>query len=156
MRTKTLLFSAAVGVAGMLAASAQVYSVNSVGYINVTLPPGFSMVGNQLISTANKVSDILPAPPLGTQVLSWNGSGFNVIEYADIGFGPGWSGDLALDVGSGVFIKNPTASDMTITFVGEVPQGADSNTTIPAGFSIRSSTVPQAGNVIQDFGFPSA
>jgi hypothetical protein len=156
MRTKTLLLSAAVGAAGLLAADAQVYSVNSVGYINLTIPPGFSMISNQLKTTQNLVSQILPTPPLGTQILNWNGAGYDILEYADIGFGPGWSGDLALVPGSGVFIRNPTASNMVVTLVGEVPQNADSNITIPAGFSIKSSTVPVAGNVIQSMAFPSA
>jgi hypothetical protein len=156
MRTKTLLLSAAVGAAGLLAANAQVYSVNSVGYINLTVPPGFSMISNQLKTTANTLADILPNPPDGTQVLSWNGTGF--VSYDFIGALGVWSpdGDLALNPGEGVFIRNPTTSDMTITLVGEVPQNADSNSSIPSGFSIRSSTVPMQGDLVDDMAFPSA
>jgi hypothetical protein len=159
MRTKTLLLSAAVGAAGLLAANAQVYSVNSVGYINLTVPPGFSMIGNQLKSANNTIADLLPNPPEGTQIVAWNGTGFDIFEFADIGIGtPLWApnGDLQLNPGGGVFIKNPTTSNFTVTLVGEVPQGSDSNTTLPAGFSIASSAVPVAGNVIQNMGFPSA
>ena len=155
MRTKTLLLSAAVGAAGLLAASAQVYSVNSVGYINLTVPPGFSMIANQLKTTADKLSDILPSPPDGTQVLSWNGTGF--VSYDFIGALSVWSpnGDLQLKPGEGVFIRNPTAANFTVTLVGEVPQGSDSNSTIPAGFSIRSSTVPMAGDLVANMGLPA-
>jgi len=39
--------------------------------------------------------------------------------------------------------------------VGEVPQGAASNQTVPAGLSIRSSTVPQTG-LVTDLQFPGA
>jgi hypothetical protein len=42
-----------------------------------------------------------------------------------------------------------------VTFVGEVPTGSLSNP-IPAGFSIRSSQVPQAGRLVADLGFPAA
>ena len=38
---------------------AQVYSLNAVGYINVTIPPGFSIVANQLNTTNNNLSPLL-------------------------------------------------------------------------------------------------
>ena len=44
---------------------------------------------------------------------------------------------------------------MTITFVGEVPQGT-LNTTVPLGLSIRSSQVPQAGALTSVLGYPAA
>ena len=46
MRTKTLLLTAALAAAGVVSSMAQVYSVNSVGYVNLTLPNGFSMIAN--------------------------------------------------------------------------------------------------------------
>jgi hypothetical protein len=45
--------------------------------------------------------------------------------------------------GEGVFVKNPTQTNIVITFVGEVMTGALSNN-ITAGFQILSSQVPQA------------
>ena len=73
MRTKTLLLSAAVGAAGLVAASAQtVYSVNSVGYINLSVPAGFSMIANQLDNgTGNTVADVLTVPD-GTVVFKYD------------------------------------------------------------------------------------
>jgi hypothetical protein len=50
-----------------------------------------------------------------------------------------------LNPGEGVFI-NPGPTGFTNTFVGEVMQGALSNP-IPAGYSLRGSQVPQAGDV---------
>src|SRR5947207_10303632 len=45
MRTKTLLLTAALAAAGAASAMAQnVYSVNAVGYANVSVPSGFSMI----------------------------------------------------------------------------------------------------------------
>jgi hypothetical protein len=50
MRTKTLALSAVLGMLGSASVMAQnVYSVNAVGYINVTMPPGYSIVTCPLI-----------------------------------------------------------------------------------------------------------
>jgi len=62
---------------------------------------------------------------------------------------------LTVTPGEGVFVSNPGSTDLTVTFVGEVAQGTASNVTIPAGFSIRSSAVPQAGTAT-DLQFPAA
>jgi hypothetical protein len=50
-------------------------------------------------------------------------------------------------------VRNPTANPLTITFVGEVPQGALS-TAMVAGLQIVSSQVPQAGSAT-DLNFPN-
>jgi hypothetical protein len=50
--------------------------------------------------------------------------------------------------GQGVFVRNPAANPVTITFVGEVMQG-NLSTQMPANFSIVSSQVPQAGTAEQ-------
>ena len=47
MRTKTMLLSALLGTLGsvsLMAQSTNVYSLNAVGYINVTVQPGFNIV----------------------------------------------------------------------------------------------------------------
>jgi hypothetical protein len=59
-----------------------------------------------------------------------------------------------LNPGEGGFIKNPGATPLTITFVGEVPQGSLTNA-LPAAFAIRSSMVPQAGAVTTVLGLPA-
>jgi hypothetical protein len=50
--------------------------------------------------------------------------------------------------GEGVFVRNTSATDLVVTFVGEVPQGTLNNA-YPAGLSIRSSQVPQAGTAAE-------
>jgi hypothetical protein len=52
MRTKTLALSAVLGMLGSASLVAQnnVYSINAVGYINVTMPPGYSIVTCPLIA----------------------------------------------------------------------------------------------------------
>lgn len=152
MRTKTLLLAAVLSAAGAATSFAQaVYSVNTVGYVNVSVTNTFQMVANQLNAADSKISTIMPNPPAGTQVFTWNGAGFDTFEFiAGLGWFP--DGNATLTPGSGVFIKNPAVnpatSPITITFVGEVPQGALS-TPLPAGFSIKSSQVPQDGTLDQ-------
>ena len=150
MRTKTLLLSAAVGAVGLLAADAQVYSVNSVGYINLTIPVGFSMVANQLNTGNNTVGSLLPNVPDGTTIYKYNGVGYD-INIFDAGWG---NPAMTLNPGEGAFIR-VVGSALAVTLVGEVPQGAASNQVIPSGFSIRSSTVPQTAN-LDAMGFPAS
>src|SRR5213075_206777 len=67
MRTKTTLLTAALVAAGALTSMAQVYSVNIVGYINLNIPKGFSMIANQLDTTPdNTLASVLPNPPENT------------------------------------------------------------------------------------------
>jgi hypothetical protein len=49
--------------------------------------------------------------------------------------------------GNGVFVFNPGTTDLTLTFVGEVPQGDLSNS-LPLGFSIQGSPGPQAAQPV--------
>jgi hypothetical protein len=51
---------------------------------------------------------------------------------------------MEITPGEGVFVRNPTTAAVTVTFVGEVPQGT-LVTPLVAGLQIVSSQVPQAG-----------
>ncbi len=156
MNTKTLLLLGALGAAGMTSAVAQtnVYSVNAVGYVNKTIPTGFSLIANPLKSTNDTVANVIKGAPDGTAVFKWTGSGYSGLTYS-IGDG-GWVNnnfvlaDLPLAPGEGLFIVPP--SQFTLTFVGDVMQGNLTNS-LPTGFSIRSSQVPQAGGIVSALGF---
>jgi hypothetical protein len=150
MRTKTLLLTAIVGALGFTAAQAQVYSVNAVGYVNKSIPSGFSIVANPLNNGDNKVSTVFGANPGPLTVYRFGDAGFSISSY-DTDFEE-WSSDDVINPGEGFFVNNGGDAS-TVTFVGEVPQGALSNS-LPAGFSIRSSQVPQAGKLQTDLGFP--
>ncbi len=140
MRTKTLLLTAALAAAGAATSMAQVYSVNMVGYINQSLPNGFSMLANHLNhSPDNKLETVMPSPPENTTVYQFNPSaGGYVIKSFSEGAWGGDAADILLDPGRGVFI-NTTA--YTHTFVGEVQL----NSSIPMkqGFNIYGSVLPQ-------------
>ena len=149
MRTKTLLIAAVLGAVGIATASAQVTSVNAVGYVNKSLSTGLSLIANPLSNGGNKVSEVIPSAPIGTTIFLFDAStGFAVTQFVGV-----WSDDLELPVGTGFYLQLP--EDATITFVGEVAQGDASNKNVPAGLSIQGSNVPQAGT-FTELGFPAA
>jgi hypothetical protein len=156
MRTKILLSTAVLGLVAVAAVNAQsVYSVNAVGYVNVSLPIGFSIISNPLNGTNNNLSTILPNVPNNTTVYRFNPAtqGFENAStfFVDEGVGI-WFPDAPLPPGEGAFIQLTEAA--TLTFVGEVPQGALSNS-IPANFSLRASQVPQSAALSSVLGFPA-
>jgi len=159
MSTKTLLMTAVLGAASIAAVMAAdpVYSVNIVGYVNVTAPAKFSMIANPLKSGGNTLAEIIPTAPDGTSIYLFGKTGFldPVTYYVVPGIGAAWDApDTVLAPGDGAFIYNGSGADMTLTFVGEVMTGALS-TAIPQGWSIKSSQVPQQLD-LTTLGFPAA
>lgn len=153
MRTKTLLIAAVVGAVSMATALAQeVTSVNAVGYVNKELAPGFNLISNPLSNGDNALAEVIPNPPDGAQVYlfqngQWVSSSFSIL----VG---GWDTPLNLPVGVGFFFNHAGSEAVTVTFVGEVLQGDDTNKTVPEGLSIQGSLVPQAGALTTDLQFP--
>jgi len=150
-----LILSVACAVAGSVAVNAAdpVYSVNAVGYVNVTCPHGFSIIANPLIAGTNKLSTLIPNPPIGTTVYEFDSkyktSTFEVDDFGNLG----WSNDLDLSPGTGAWIYNTSNDPFVITFVGEVAQNTVTNQ-INAGFSLKSSIIPQAGQLDGLLGYP--
>lgn len=159
MRTKTLLLSAVAGALTSVSAMAQVYSLNAVGYINVTIPPGFSIIGNQLNTTNNNIS-----PLLDSQVLDGNHNGITIYKYSPTsgfidtvvvtgGSSPGtanWQGPATtstMNPGEGVFIFSPFTTNINLTFVGTVLTGLLTNTIQPNSFNLLTSMVPQSAAI---------
>ena len=155
MRTKTLLLTAAIGAAGVATSMAQVFSVNAVGYVNKTIPAnGFAMISNPLKAADNTIDKLFAGVPVGTTIYKFKaGAGYTIGSFDDLdnSFGP--LGKEELLPGQGVFVKNPTAQPLPITFVGEVPTG-DVGQQLVAGLQMVSSKVPQAGNPT-DLSFPN-
>lgn len=150
MRTKTLLLTAALVAAGVVTSLAQpVYSVNIVGYVNVDVPAGFSMIANQLDNKkGNMLNDLIPSAELGATIYKFSVTGFASSVFIP---GLGWTPDASLAPGEGAFISQVAASK--VTFVGEVMTGPQT-IALPAGFSIRSSIVP-ISEKLEDAGFPA-
>jgi hypothetical protein len=160
MRTKTLLVTAALSVAAATS-WAQVYSVNAVGYVNLTLPSSptapptkGAIIANPLNGTNNNLNTILPLPDAYDSSVIYR---FDPVAqtYGDpVSFiaGFGWynPGDPAgtppdINPGEGFWLFAVGPNPLTVTFVGEVPQGTLVNP-LPAAnkLSMRSSIVPQA------------
>lgn len=105
------------------------------------------MIANQLNNNGkNTVADLMPTAPDGTTVYKFNGAGYDQSAYSTL-FGEWDTPGLTLLPGEGAFVK--ALSPFTLTLVGEVSTGNLVNQ-IPAGFSIRSSQVPQAGKLVAD------
>jgi hypothetical protein len=157
MRTKTLLAAAAISAAFAVTSYGQtVYSVNAVGYVNVDVPASqFAIVANPLNQPTNTLTAVLPDIPAGTQIYLWTGTGFgSAIRKTATGWLPPTAGTNIINPGQGFFVQNVATTNITITFVGEVPQG-DLSTAFPAGFSLLGSQVPQAGKVETDLKLPA-
>lgn len=155
MRTKTLLLAAVLSAAGAATSLAQVYSVNAVGYINVSLGVGYTMIANQLnASPSNSLETIFgSALGAGDTVFKFNGVGFDSAVSAGGGvFLYSTPSPFTLSPGEGAFVQTDTAK--TVTFVGEVPQGP-LNVVMVAGYNLVSSIVPQSVG-LGSIGFPIA
>jgi hypothetical protein len=153
MRTKALLLTAAVIAAGIGTSVAQtVFSANAVGYVNVALGAGYSILANPLNGTNNNLNTILPAVADGTFVLKWDNAVQNFAAPSQFIEGVGWIPDNTLSPGEGAFINVPTAA--TLTFIGEVPQG-NLSVTFGANYSLISQMTPQT-NGLSTVGFPAA
>src|SRR6185436_15010143 len=143
MKTKTLILAGLICAASVASSMAQsVFSANAVGYITLTVPPGFSMIANQLNGTATTVPQLITGVPTGTQVFKFDTGTQSYVGALYAGAGPGWQPSAAANAmtllpGEGIFIKNSTASSFTLTFVGSVPAGTLQNV-IPAGFAMVS------------------
>jgi len=132
------------------------YSVNMVGYINVAVPHGFSLIANQLNNAPNNsILTLFPTAttPNFTTIYKFDNAlgGYGSEQFS----GGSWSsgGATVLNPGEGAFIFAPVA--FTATFVGEVVTGT-STVNIPVGFSILSSVIPQQGNLYNPANGPAA
>jgi len=92
---------------------------------------------------------ILTDADLGTTVYTYD-TAFHSSSY--LGTAVGWVPNLTVAPGQGFFIS--IATGKTITFVGDVPQGADSNIPVSNGLSLISSPVPQS-LVLDQLQFPA-
>ena len=131
-----------------------IMSVNVLGYVSLTLPPGFSLIANPLDSEINTVSGLFKNWPNGTKLNKFNTQLFRLGENT-IQNGKWTDPWETLAPGEGAIFFNPTSDYKPHCFVGEVIQGKRS-LPLPSGFLICSSMVPQRGTLQEDLGFPIA
>jgi hypothetical protein len=160
MRTKTLILSALLGALGSVAVHAQtnVYSLNAVGYINVTLSPGFNIITDPLIASPNNnITTLFPntnGAYDGDIVYFYNATlGAYTTDNASSRAtnGTGWvkGGTNVLAPGVATWFVNSLASNVTVTFVGTVPSGPITNALL-AGFNLVGSVVPTSGDIVSN------
>jgi hypothetical protein len=156
MRTKILLLAAAALAAGVVASNAQVYSANVVGYANVVVPGNgaLTLLANPFDDgNGNYATNLLNnALPKKSQLLTWNGAGFNVLLKG--GTPPSFPvNSVQLPPGIGFFVQNGSvgslAPDLTNTFVGSVIVNVGSSVTNveSPGLTLQGSPIPYAGNL---------
>lgn len=150
MRTKTVLCAAALaaGIATSAVAQSNVYSLNVVGYYNVSVAANQTvLVGNQLNTTNNNLPGVIPAPPPGSQFQYFTGGGLTAYVFDDVDLQ--WEPDATgvnLSPGHGGYFKSPVAT--TVTFVGEVKQGSLTNTFTKNQYVVLASQVPIGTNLV--------
>jgi hypothetical protein len=167
MRTKTILLTAALvaaGVASSMAQSSNVYSLNVVGYVNITLVPGYNLVTLPLQNAdpTSAINSVLtnqnPLLPLGSLLYTWdNVHGRYAPAYLAGGDGNWYDGNFnpatnTLPPGDAFFVQNGLNSNVTVTVVGTVLQGTNSYAVNP-GYGFYGDFVPIVGDLTTN-GFP--
>jgi hypothetical protein len=157
MRTKILLTVAAALAAGLVSSNAQVYSANVVGYVNVVVTNGYTLVANQmdldLTGTNNSIYTVVGTNlPSGTIVEDWTGAGFGTSKLLASGK---WTVNNqnvtnSMNPGNGFFINSGVTTN--IIEVGNVYQGTNSYP-IAAGLQVVSFKVPVSGTMDTSFGY---
>jgi hypothetical protein len=152
-----------IGTASLVAQT-NVYSINAVGYINLTVPVGYSIVACQLLTGTNTIANLFNNSPTGPTPGLWNGS--KVLKYnkatghydqndiASSSYSSGWigGGTITVNPGEAIWFDNGTGSSKTVTFVGTVPQGTNT-VAISTGYQMISSPVPFSGDLVTNMGF---
>lgn len=151
MKAKTLLVAAAALAAATISSQAQVYSQNIVGYANVVLGPGYTLISNPLDDgNGNQLTNVMASAGLAnkSQVITWNGTGYNGAIGKITG---GWGGNTTLPPGTGFFVNN-SSTTKTNTFVGSlvVLSGANVTNVLTSGYSLVGSPIPYAGEATTD------
>jgi len=154
MRTKTLILSALLGALGSVAVQAQtnVYSLNAVGYINVTLYPGYNLVTCPLIASPDNTLNTIFNNSGGlyngdTIYIFQNGVGYSgTVQGRANEWGTGGAGGTnTITPGQAVFFFNHGTTNITNTFVGTVPSGGTNS--LVAGYNLVGSMVPTSGDL---------
>jgi hypothetical protein len=164
---KTLLIAAAALAASVISSQAQVYSQNIVGYVNITIPAGFSGLANPLENNGDNATnffDTTSGAQDGNIVLSWTGVKYAQVQ-VDSTSATGFSDPVSnaskpapiMKPGVGFLFNNQNGS-LPITFTGTVAAGGPGASTNVVGLttnvlsssptlSLNSSILPISGGI---------
>jgi hypothetical protein len=158
MRTK-LLAAAALLAAGVATSMAQsnVYSLNIVGYVNVTTPGSITAMSNPLragtAGAVDRADQVIPYAD-GNNIQLWTGVSWSLYAMDSLS-GTGWVDGNGADVplaslpvlgGGKGFLYGNNIGTPTVTFVGEVRTGTN-NVNIVGGLNALGSPLPLAGKI---------
>jgi len=150
-----MLLSALLGALGSVSVMAQtnVYSLNAVGYINVTCEPGFNIISCPLICSPDNTLNTVLANTNGQykKMQVWAFNPTNTPQYfEEIGSASGWNngGNTTINPGQAVWFNNVAATNVVITFVGTVPTGPIATPLFANSFNLVGSAVPASGDMI--------
>jgi hypothetical protein len=146
MRTKALLGLAALAVGLSTSVAQNVYSLNVVGYVNVSLHNGqlsfLSLPVAPVDGNFNITNTIvLDSSQAFASLFHWAGTAWDTAIPSWTG--TAWDTPMVISNGTGFFIASQ--ADSTLTFVGQVPQGAIQYS-IPVGLSTLANQVPVSTN----------
>jgi hypothetical protein len=124
----------------------QTLSANIVGVVNVQLQPGWNLAANPLDGLPQ--DGPLGELPEGTRFVPFKSAKVNMYEEGR------WHRGVPLTRSTmGGWIYNPSASPVTITYVGELPNPTG-KPQLPAGWSVRSSVLDATVGNDQLLGYP--
>jgi hypothetical protein len=155
MRTKVLICAALVAAGAISAVAQNVYSLNIVGYVNVSAPAGYSMLANPLSTGTNGANEIITPVVDGSVFITFASGAYSYFG-ADSASPSGWVDATGattqppqLPPGKGFFYFNPGATAQNITFVGQVVPGpgVTNSMALPAGYSLVGSPMPVTGQL---------
>ncbi len=143
-------------------AQSNVYSLNVVGYINLTVPAGYSLVTAQLQGSDTSLAGVLGTnvPSSQISVVKWNPATqsldsnpptfYNAADLAGTGLNPGWytltgASTSTISLGESFFILN-SGTSTTLTLVGQVSQATNTVTFVP-GYTFIGVPVPVASDI---------
>jgi hypothetical protein len=163
MRTKVLICAAFLAASLASSMAQNVYSLNVVGYVNITIPAGQgTIICNPLDSNMgspagggfNDITNLFTAttgnPQANSIIEAFNPVTANwgsPITYNSITHK--WSSSLPLGVGQAIYYKNVSTSVATVfTFTGQVQQGTYVNNVFAkSGANMIGSPVPIGGGL---------
>jgi|ERR1035437_896118 hypothetical protein len=157
MRTKVLLCAAALAASLASSVAQNVYSLNVVGYVNVTLPSHqFAAVANPLdaslggtVAGGNDITNLFQGVAASSTLATFN-SALNDYDtpITFSGKSGAWTGNFSMPPGKGALYFNNGAADTVVTFVGQVQQGAYTAASIASHtFQLAGSPVPLGGDL---------
>ncbi len=129
------------------------YLSNVVGFANVSVPSGYSIVANPFAPYTNTIATVFANVPAGTTVFKFQPhTGDFAVNSYDGDFQEWQAPTQPFGNGEGAFVLNPTATSFKVTFAGRVPEGSVAQV-LPAGYSMVGSMLPQEGLLQTELGF---